>query len=89
MDVLLTLADIFGTYRRCACGFMMELELIFIELWTFELSNFCSLFCTADFQVCVSNPSYSFKLMFLTFRRHITGILSMCVCALDGPCSNF
>ena len=38
------LAYLLRTYWRCACGFLMELELILTELQSFELTHFRQLF---------------------------------------------
>ena len=38
------LAYLLWTYQRCACGFLVELELILTDLQSFELSHFRQLF---------------------------------------------
>ena len=59
---------------KCACAFLMELELILIESRCFKLRH---AFCIVGYGVF----SYSFLWMFLKLCKHIVNIhvLNMCI----------
>ena len=82
-------ADKLWTYWRCACEFLIELELILTELRLFKLRYFWELLCPVGYVVCIINFFDRFQWMFLKHCRHSVNILEMCMWVFDGARINF